>query len=529
MPAPTPRIVPALALAVLLSACAIDDGPTGPLRTIVPSTNQIASQFHVTSTADDGSDGTLRKELADAASGDTVTIDPSLAGQTITLGVSGLGIAKTITILGPGPQGVTIDAGGDSRVIGVGAAGSLVMKDVTLTGGEAVEGGGLWLEGDVTLERVVVTGNTATAEGGGIFVNGDLTLIDSKVLNNRANYGGGIYTLDPSATITISRSTVAGNTTVVFGGKGGGIATKSRLDIDHSTISGNTSTFGGGIYVYEGTTTLVNSTVSGNDAENNGGGIYAFDGAVELTHSTVTANYSSAGGGLLWDSGADISFTSSIIAGNTEGGTDHANCWIDGNPDYAGTNVSNDTSCGAASATMLIVDPNLGPLADNGGPTKTHALLLGSPVVDAVASCIVSDDQRGVTRPQGPKCDPGAVEFDAFVVPALTIDPSGTTNQKTGVAVVSGTQACSFQSQLTLRVTVTQSQRVRKVSTQVTGSADVIVNCDAAQVWGAAVQPATGAFNNSPANVTVQVIAHPAWVAPATANAPSVIMAWSRR
>ena len=192
-----------------------------------------------------------------------------------------------------------------------------------------------------------------------------------------------------------------------------------------------------------------------------------------------------------------------------------------------GTNLSSDESCGAAGTGMIVADPELGALTANGGPTRTHNLLDGSPAIDAATDCTVSDDQRYVARPRGAACDIGAVEFNTVKV-TITVDPSGTVNSKTGVAVVSGTVGCSLPTQLALRASMTQAQKAGKVNTTVQAATVIQVDCGAKKAWSAALTPATGAFNNSTARVTAATSEPPVDVLPASTTA-TVKIAWSRR
>jgi hypothetical protein len=106
-------------------------------------------------------------------------------------------------------------------------------------------------------------------------------------------------------------------------------------------------------------------------------------------------------------------------------------------PHLFGANLSNDASCGTG-AGMIVLPVGIGDLADNGGPTKTHALLLGSPAIDAGTSCTEATDQRRVARNQGSSCDIGAFEFTDFATLTVTMDPNIAVNAKTGAATVTG-------------------------------------------------------------------------------------------
>jgi hypothetical protein len=167
--------------------------------------------------------------------------------------------------------------------------------------------------------------------------------------------------------------------------------------------------------------------------------------------------------------------------------------------------------------------------ADNGGPTRTHALLAGSPAIEtALSGCAtIATDQRYVARPQGSHCDIGAFEFAGFVVPPLSIDAGGTVSS-TGSALVSGRITCPAPATLTLRITLRQSQKIGKVNTTVEATTDVPVTCGGSKPWGAALQPATGGFKNGLATVTARTLDGPAYLQSAEA-VRNIRLAWARK
>ena len=189
--------------------------------------------------------------------------------------------------------------------------------------------------------------------------------------------------------------------------------------VTQSTLSGNTALHEGGGIDNGGTLTMVNSTLSGNSADN-GGGIYnETPGSLTINYSTFSGNSANTGGGLNNPAGGAI-VRNSIIANSVAGGS-CAGIIYD-----SGHNISSDDTCGLnpAYGSMPNTDPLLGPLQDNGGPTWTHALLPGSPAIDAGddAQC-PSTDQRGMTRPQdgdgdmNPICDIGSYEIEGALYP----------------------------------------------------------------------------------------------------------------
>ncbi len=259
--------------------------------------------------------------------------------------------------------------------------------------------------------------------GGGIANHGTLTLQHSAVIDNRASAGGGIMN---DGTLVVINSTISDNTADGSGnhgrgrGSGGGIkSTMGELIILNSTISGNSSTWhGGGMHIAcNCTATISNSTISGNQAAHNGGGVNV-RGATEIVNCTISGNNASGGGGGVYANGA-LDFANNIIAGNVAGNADYGstNDCAPGDDGQIGTNSHNlieDGSCDAAYSG----DPMLDTLADNGGPTRTHALLPGSPAVDALPAdaCALTTDQRGMPRPVmhtsgDTPCDIGAFEL----------------------------------------------------------------------------------------------------------------------
>ncbi len=225
-----------------------------------------------------------------------------------------------------------------------------------------------------------ISGNGA-AFGGGIwnYPSGTLTVTDSTISDNTVgNDGGGIYNT-ATATLTVTNSTISGNT--AGSGPGGGIENAGTLTVTNSTISGNTTTNNGGGISNTGTLTVTDSTLSGNTAGLNGDGI---SGAVMLTGSILDNAAANVAGPL------------------TSGGH---NLFSD--------DPSETDNAVLISTDLVDTDPLLGPLADNGGPTQTMALLPGSPAINTgVAIAGVTTDQRGVAQAPGERPDIGAFELD---------------------------------------------------------------------------------------------------------------------
>jgi CSLREA domain-containing protein len=281
-------------------------------------------------------------------------------------------------------------------------------------------GGGISSSGKLTLTNSTVSGNSAIRSGGGILNEGGNTMLTNSTVSSNTSLGSAGGILITVGNVTLTNSTVSGNT--ALGGSGGGARFYSANDIalTNSTVSGNTAHGdGGGIDAYfyygYGGLTLTNSTVSGNTSSyGNGGGIavesFYYTTDARLTNSTVTRNRANRGGAGIHMRFADAVFIDTVVADN---GAARPNCG--GRPvDSRGHNLADDNSCELnAPGDLVVADAMLGPLANNGGPTDTHALLPGSPAIDAGRpGCPPPDtDQRGVVRPQGAACDIGSVEY----------------------------------------------------------------------------------------------------------------------
>jgi CSLREA domain-containing protein len=214
----------------------------------------------------------------------------------------------------------------------------------------------------------------------------NVTLTGLNIVNGAvAGAGGG---LDNNGTLTISNCTISGNSA----NSGGGLANAGTLTLYSSTISGNHAIgVAGGLFNSSGIADVTNCTFSDNSVDDHGGAIYN-NATLTLLNCTITANTSITAGGLFTSGGA-AHVTNSIIAGNTS-------------QNVSGSLATNDHN-------LLSGDPKLGPLANNGGPTQTHALLYGSPAIDT-GDTTLATDQRGVARPQGSADDIGAVEVQAI-------------------------------------------------------------------------------------------------------------------
>jgi len=300
------------------------------------------------------------------------------------------------------------------RIFYIRSTADIIMKDLTIAKGIHLAvgpaGGGISNNGGIVeMVNCIVTQNRDDDHGGGIYNDGAMKLKDCAITQNTARavtygFGGGIYN---SGTLVIENSTINDNLTGGFG-QGSGIYNSGILNVINSTLSGNVMdelnllnfrAQGGAIYNKGGTVTLSNCTVTDNkvsldslDQVGQGGGIYNESGSVKLANT--------------------------IVADQRLG----ENCY--GVINSTGYNLDSDGTCNLASTGDLSNNSgvNLGPLQDNGGPTLTHALLLGSSAIDAgnPNGCtdpdenLLTKDQRGFTRPFNGRCDIGAFEFTPF-------------------------------------------------------------------------------------------------------------------
>jgi uncharacterized repeat protein (TIGR01451 family) len=341
---------------------------------------------------DDSGAGSLRQALVDAGDGDTIDFAPGLTGTINLDGVLDVP-DENLTITGPGAAALTVSGQDSHPVFAVNAGGTVnagwtvAISGMTIANGFSsfgFGGGGIHNRGTVTIDRCTLAGNRSNRGGGGIFNLGTMVITNSTLVANEAlrvdidSSGGGVHN---SGTITITNSTLSGNQAVID--SGGGLFNEGSATITNSTLSGNSAgTVGGGIGSI-GDTAIINSTVSGNADQ---GIVHAF---------------------------GTLTIKNSIMADNGV-----FNCIIGGTFTIEGTNLSTDTSCVGTQVSSAAL--NLGALANNGGPTQTHALAALSPAIDAATDCDVATDQRGVARPiEGDGvppalCDVGAYEFGAI-------------------------------------------------------------------------------------------------------------------
>jgi predicted outer membrane repeat protein len=420
-----------------------------------------ASTLHVKPTATGSGDCstwanacTLQAALGAAASGDEIwvaagTYTPHASDRTVSFALkTGVavygGFAGTETALdqrdiAANPTILSGDLAGDDQtggsnienayhvVVGDGTGDTAVLDGFTISGGNASGlsypnngGGGMYNFNfsSPTLTNVTFAGNAART-GGGMNNDGSSPVLTNVIFsdNSAFDYGGGMDNVGNSSP-TLTEVTFSGNTASLSGGGMRNFSGSSPA-LTNVTFSGNTAaSFGGGMYNNSSSSpTLTDVTFSSNSA-NYGGGMFNYaSSSPTLTNVTFSGNSASvSGGGMDNEANSSPTLTNVIIANSTSGG-DCVNVGSGTLNGGSGYNLIEDVAnaCGltnGVNGNIIGSDPNLGPLSDNGGATRTHALLTGSPAINAgTTSGCPASDQRGITRPVGASCDIGAFEL----------------------------------------------------------------------------------------------------------------------
>lgn len=391
-----------------------------------------AAVVHTVTNCDDAGPGSLRDAVQGAANGDTVDLSQlNCSTITVTTGTIDIGV-DNLTIAGPPvPAGseaaITIRGNTGSRIFDHVGHGTLKLAHLDLVDGQANgDGGCMRSAGSVVLEYSSFSACRADqhdfqGRGGAIYTQQDLHVYGCRVTGNTAYgayaAGGGIFV---GGSATIGDSTISGNH-ALHGALAGGVYVRGTLSMDHSTIAGNDAGDVGGVFVAGNSGAEVSvseSTISGNVGDRFGG-VLALQLPLNLYGSTVAANSARTGnsgsGGIAL--GVDGVFVSSIVAANTAAGhpADLARANAATSPVVTGhANLITAASISVPTDTIAL-DPMLAPLADNGGPTPTMALLPGSPAIDHGDWLIAKYDQRedGYARVVGANADIGAFEYGA--------------------------------------------------------------------------------------------------------------------
>jgi hypothetical protein len=358
------------------------------LISLLPLAGAKAATITVFDNGDSGA-GTLRQAIFDASSGDTIIFAANIVEVALTS--NELLITKNLTINGRGADKLDVrnTSFGSFRIFRIAPSVTAVISGLTIQSGRVV--------------------NQTGQKGGGILNHGTLTLSGCAIVGNTTNGSGDGGGIANEGVLTITNSTVSGN----------------------SAGSGNSNPFFGGGIANTGALTIVNSTISDNRAPENltgsGGGIANISGGVStIASSTISGNASSGnnacGGGIFNDAAGSVTLRSTIIALND----------APGSPDICGTitsqnfnlvgissggTIANPQSFDQIGTTGAPIDPLLGALQNNGGPTFTRALQSNSVAIDHGDPNSGSRDQRGYLRAGFP--DIGAFEFRGTVPVSL--------------------------------------------------------------------------------------------------------------
>jgi hypothetical protein len=320
----------------------------------------------------------------------------------------------------------TVISNNSSSGVGIRRSGTTTINDSTISGNSTTgRGGGVRINSGGTgeINNSTISGNHADDDGGGVSVQrGTATINNSTISGNAAGDGGGLFNY--SGTTTINNSTISGNAANGSRFGGGGVLvfhSYGTVTINNSTISGNAANYakygGGGIgisYGVNSTLTINDSTISGNAANNNGGGIgisFTLGATLNLHRSLISGNTASDGDEIYSGDNVDnptINAANYNLFGHSgETEAEAFDGFVPGANDFVATSDNTSPAMRVSTALTGILDPTL---ADNGGPTLTHALVSGSPALDKIAAGFPATDQRGVARPQGAAADIGAFE-----------------------------------------------------------------------------------------------------------------------
>ncbi len=392
----------------------------------------------VTSTADSGL-GSLPNAILEANSnpgsaGSVIDFDPTVFAmpQTITLS-STLELNESAgpeVLRGPGAKLLTVSGNDLVGVFDVDSGTTASLVGLSVSGGFAENGGGIDNSGTLTVADDIIGSNFAVSKGAGIDNSGSLTMTGCSVGSNSVGFLG----IDAAGS-----------------GSGGGLYNSGAMRINSSTITGNSAgNGGGGIYVGSGALTIANSTIESNqiqDGYGNGAGIYN-SGALTIINATIAYNESNlrlpadsdvGGAGVYEATGGSATLDNTIVASNQDIGylsTFALPADIGGAPlsSASAYNLIGSVASGGlvngSSGNIVGVNPGLGSLADNGGATRTIALMPGSPAIDAGSVALALDpvtglplttDQRGVGFP---RIDDGSIDIGAFERPDVTMVPT---------------------------------------------------------------------------------------------------------
>lgn len=283
----------------------------------------------------------------------------------------------------------------------------------------------------------------------------------------------------------------------------------TSVSLLNSTVTGNSGP-GSAIRVQYGFY-AGNSTISGNTV---GTSAIEYSERANVTFNNSTVAYNAPGAGIGLFGGVSDQYQLLVVLNNTILANNGQNCWSTSGLRYEGTNISTDWSCGIVG--IGIGNPQLMPLANNGGPTKTHAIPVTSPARNTGVGCWVDKDQRYVVRDA--KCDVGAFEFNDFTKIAITIDPNPKYNTTTGKTTLTGTVKCTRNDAFRLALELHQDQKVNGQVVDVHSASDIPVTCTTgATAWSTTMSLLPGeAFKSGAAQATATTFNTPEWATPAS-------------
>ena len=332
----------------------------------------------------------------------------------------------------------TIDGQNLQKIVNVGSAVTssfdrLILQNAT-SPNNFHQGAAVFNSGTLTISNSIIQ-NSAANYGGGIYNEGNLILNNAVIRNNastaQAGEGGGIYNV---GSLILNNSTVSGNISLPGFSSFGIGNSNGTVTLNSSTVSGNT----GGILNWNGSVTLNNSTVSNNTVTNGGGGGFVnVTGTITLNNSTVAGNSNTSNTGGIFNNGGTVTLQNSILANNTStvAGPDCSGTITSSGYNLIGTTSDctfTPTTGDKVGTAANPINPRLSSLQNNGGPTFTHALLAGSPAINAGnpatpgtgGNACPTTDQRGVARPLSTACDIGA--YEGYLPISSPLSPTGT-------------------------------------------------------------------------------------------------------
>ncbi|MEP7340603.1 MAG: Ig domain-containing protein, partial [Acidobacteriota bacterium] len=308
-----------------------------------------------------------------------------------------------LTITGPGASSLDVHRNVVTafRIFTVNSGKTVNISGLTISNGNANDGGGIQNNGTLSVDGCVLANNQGGGNGGGGIANTSQLNVNncSFISNSGALAGGGLLQIN-GGTAVVTNSTFTGNSAQ----QGGAIANQgvnvaASMTLTNCTISGNTATtFAAGVTnVASGATTtltMTNCTVSGNTAPSNGG--------VRTGVNSGTQTFT---------------YHNNIFSGNSSPNV----LPISGTNTSLGNNLSSDGTGGGGPGDLLNTNPLLAALGNYGGPTQTHALLPGSPAINAGNNTgAPATDQRGILRPQQTTTDIGAFESRGFTLAIIS-------------------------------------------------------------------------------------------------------------